>query len=71
MILYLSNLINPTSFYQGLVKGQYKPSTSRGFGDLDKYSAGEGGFRSINSNNTLSSSISTNISAMVMTPMPW
>lgn len=53
-----SNLINPTSFYQGLVKGQYKPSTSRGFGDLDKYSAGEGGFRSINSNNTLSSSIS-------------
>ena len=37
-----SKLLNPTSFYQGLVKGQYKPSSSRGTGDLDKFNAGEG-----------------------------
>ena len=35
-------LLNPTSFYKGLVKGQYKPSSSRGTGDLNKFNAGEG-----------------------------
>ena len=37
-----SQLLNPTSFYQGLVKGDYKPSSSRGMGDLNKFNAGEG-----------------------------
>ena len=55
-----SKLLNPTSFYQSLVDGSYKPSTSRGTGDLDKFSAGEGGVGSISSNNK--STVNTSIS---------
>ena len=53
-----SKLLNPTSFYQGLVKGQYKPSSSRGTGDLDKFNAGEGAKISAQVSSTSSSGAS-------------